>query len=313
MRRGLVLGCGGTLGMSWTLATLHALEQEGGWDAREAAVILGTSAGAELACLLGGGAAVADLLAAQQGDPRAPGWIREHLAAGPGAFPPLPRTAHLTAPRLALEALRGRIAPLTGLTGLLPLGTEDPAWLYALADRMSGGADWVAHPDTRLVAVDLASGDRVAFGTPGAPVATIGQALHASWGLPGWMPPAPIAGGRYVDGGVVSPASADLLADDGLDEVVVLAPMASVAPGRPVGILARAERLIRGPMSRRLAQEIATLEAAGTRVRRYDPCERDLAAMGGNFMDPRRRAATLAAAATSVSERLVARGAGVAA
>jgi NTE family protein len=55
-------------------------------------------------------------------------------------------------------------------------------------------------------------------------------------------------------------------------------------------------------MTATLDREVATLRAAGTKVLRLEPNGRDLAAMGFNFMDARRRAATLAAATASAWE-----------
>ena len=149
-----------------------------------------------------------------------------------------------------MRALRGQAGALVGLAGALPAGGGDPAWLIALAERMAGGGAWVEHPATWIVAADFDSGERVAFGAPGAPRATIAEALCASWALPSWMPPVHVGGHRYADGGILSPASADVLAGLGLDEVVVLAPMCSSDPGRPVGLLARGERLMRRQMTR---------------------------------------------------------------
>ena len=54
MGRALVIGCGGTLGFTWTAAVLAEIERQG-WDPRTAEVIIGTSAGAEIAALLGAG------------------------------------------------------------------------------------------------------------------------------------------------------------------------------------------------------------------------------------------------------------------
>ncbi|XGU21294.1 patatin-like phospholipase family protein [Rhodococcus sp. 3Y1] len=45
----------------------------------------------------------------------------------------------------------------------------------------------------------------------GAPKATVGEALRASWAIPGWFPPVTIDGVRYIDGGAASTASVDLL------------------------------------------------------------------------------------------------------
>ena len=297
-RVGLALGCGGTLGMAWTLETLHELELAWGWDARTADVIIGTSAGAELACMLGGGASITELWHGQHDDPETPAWLVEHLAVDPGRFPPLP-ALRPGSPAVVVRALRRQVSPLTGFTGLLPVGRGDGSWLRRMADRFATNDGWVEHPATWLVAADYATGERVALGSPGAPKVTLADAVCASWGLPGWLPPIEVDGRRFVDGGVVSPASADLLADSELDTVIVVAPMASTQPGRPVGALARLERLARRAMTKTLDAEVAMLEASGVRVLRFDPNGRDLAAMGGNFMDVRRRQATLVAARAS--------------
>ena len=42
---GLVLGAGGVVGQAYQVGVLAALEREAGWDPREAAIIVGTSAG----------------------------------------------------------------------------------------------------------------------------------------------------------------------------------------------------------------------------------------------------------------------------
>lgn len=294
LRRGLVLGCGGTIGAAWTVGALDAVAATLDWDPRTAEVIVGTSTGAELACLLGAGFGVDELLAAQLGRPAASPWLAEHFATPPRRLPPWPRP-RLGSPRLARAGLRGEVPLVSGLAGLLPLGAGDPDRLARLAVHCGDGSGWLAHPRTWLVAIDYDRGERIAFGGPGAPDATLQQALLASWGVPGWYPPVTIDGRRYADGGIVSPTSADLVAGLGLDELVVLAPMASVDPGRARGT-ARIERLLRTQMSRRLTDEVATLEQAGVRVLRIDPGPAELAAAGPNFMDGRRRLRTLESA-----------------
>jgi NTE family protein len=49
---------------------------------------------------------------------------------------------------------------------------------------------------------------------------------------------------------------------------------------------------------------VAQLEAAGTRVIRVEPTAADLDAMGANFMDLRRRAATLASARRTAADNV---------
>ncbi|GAB3913782.1 hypothetical protein GCM10029964_123900 [Kibdelosporangium lantanae] len=67
MRRGLAIGCGGTLGFAWTALALQGVERDLGWDARTADVLIGTSAGAEMVALLGSGRSVDDVVAALDG------------------------------------------------------------------------------------------------------------------------------------------------------------------------------------------------------------------------------------------------------
>lgn len=66
--RALVLGCGGPVGFAWSVGALRAVEDELRWDAREAEVIIGTSAGAELAAMLGAGLGNREMHAAQSGE-----------------------------------------------------------------------------------------------------------------------------------------------------------------------------------------------------------------------------------------------------
>lgn len=297
MRRALVLGCGGPIGFAWTAVALDTLEAALGWDVRTAEVIQGTSAGAEMAAVLGSGISVADVLAdldsVVAGSPRAT-VLAGRLANEPAPVPPLPFPS-LPGIGLVGAAARGRVDAMAGLAGLLPRGRGNADFLRTFAEDLPGGG-WPGPPgQVRLVGADVSTGEVVAFGAPGAPSASLGDAVAASWAIPGWYPPVAIGGRRYVDGGTVSPTSAHLLADAGLDEVVIVAPM-STHGGAPARGAARAERLLRRPMTRRVDREVALLEARGVRVIRVEPGPGELAAMGANFTDARQRGATLAAA-----------------
>ena len=79
------------------------------------------------------------------------------------------------------------------------------------------------------------------------------------------------------------------LARAGLDQVYVLAPMASLLPDRPARTAERLERRMRRRITRALLREAVVLRAAGVRVTVLTPGPEDLAAMGANVMDPRRR------------------------
>lgn len=285
MGRALVIGCGGTLGFAWTAAVLAELERQG-WDPRTADVLVGTSAGAELVALLGAGvsgAAIDDL-----SDPR----VAAHLSspAAPGRLPGLPRPG-LPGLGLTRAALRRRVDVLAGLAGLLPRGNGDAQWLVDLGATLAEDDGWVAHPDTWLVAADARTGERLPLGRAGTPRPHLGQAIAASWAIPGWFPPVEVDGRALLDGGTVSPTSADLLlpevASGRIDEVVIVPPMSSHG-GAPARGAARVERLLRHPMTRRVDREVALLRAAGARVSRIEPTRADLDAMGANFMDAER-------------------------
>ncbi|RMI33283.1 patatin-like phospholipase family protein [Nocardia stercoris] len=281
--RALVIGCGGTIGGAWIVAALAALSEQLDWDPRDADILQGTSAGAELVTVLGSGIGVGDLVAMERGAATDP-VLRAHYAAAPPSLPPLPFPRPLN-PSL-LRTQRG----LAALAGLAPVGRGNPQWLRRLADALTGGREWVAHKDTRMVAVDVRTGERVAFGAPGAPRVSPATALTASWSVPGWMPPVHAAGSVFIDGGAASTASVDLLAGENVDEIYVVAPMASLSGDRIPGIGGLLEdRLLRRPMTAVLATEIAATAARGTRVVTICPDSRDLAGLPPNFMDRKHR------------------------
>jgi len=68
-RVGLVLGGGGAVGAAYHAGALAAIEQDLGWDARNAAVIVGTSAGSLVGALLRLGVPATDLAALTVGAP----------------------------------------------------------------------------------------------------------------------------------------------------------------------------------------------------------------------------------------------------
>ncbi len=153
--------------------------------------------------------------------------------------------------------------------------------------------EWARDGRTWIVAVDYDSGQRVVFGRPGAPLAALPDAVVASCSIPGWYRPTVIDGRRYVDGGLRSATSAGLLAEAELDEVYVLAPMASLEFDRPRMPHERLERRLRRLMTLGLRREVERLRSAGTRVMVLTPGPEDLAAIGANMMDPKRRLGVL--------------------
>ncbi len=288
-RRGLVFGCGGSLGHAWAVCALRRLEQRTGFDPRTVDVIVGTSAGAVLAAMVGAGVGPAELHARLD---RTLERAQRDAAAAGDHLPPAPRGLPLSV-RLFAQGLLGARPPLVGLAGLLPPGREPGLAVEQPVASLETTAGWVRHPRTWIVTIDCATGERIAFGREGAPPATIREAVAASCAVPGWVAPVDIGGRRYLDGGVVSPTSADLLLGEGLDEVIVISPLTSRHFAWPRSLAQAAERVLRSHMSRTLQREVDALEAAGVEVTRLEPTARDLALMGPNFMDRRRARAVL--------------------
>lgn len=156
------------------------------------------------------------------------------------------------------------------------------------------GADgWLARDGVWVVAMDYDTGRRIAFGRDGAPAARLDEAVMASCAIPGWYAPVTIGAGRYVDGGTCSTTSVDLLAREALDEVYVLAPMASFVSDRPRQVAARLERRVRRRVTRRMLTEAHKVSRGGASVTLLAPGPEDLAEIGANLMDPARRLAVL--------------------
>jgi NTE family protein len=321
-RRALVLGAGGVLGFAWTLGALSALEEVAGFDARDVDVVIGTSAGSVSAGLLGCGLPVEAICRHHQGVPAPadPLIAYDYDVSTGGVLPPRPGWRP-GSPRLLLDSLRHprRTSPIVALSGLLPTGrgTLEPVrQLLATVAADAGYADsWPTSPRPWIVTADYRTGKRVVFGRDslgpsrgGVPRiirrAGLADAVTASCSIPAWYPPTVIDGVPYIDGGTLSNASVDLLLGTGVEEVFVLAPMASVEVDRPRTAVGRMERLVRRAVTKGILADAAALRAAGVRVSVVTPGPADLDVMGLNLMNPARRTEVLHTARQTAAEQL---------
>jgi len=304
-RVGLVLGAGGVLGAAWMTGALPALQQRLPRPLSELDLIVGTSAGSVVAAALRCGISIDEIVAHQRGE--GVGVLADSAVTGltRGPWPRLPRL-RAGSPRLMLSTVLTphRVHAGVGASAWVLRGRENHAPLRAMVHALHCHAhglpavgtlppDWVDGGQTWIVAVDYQSGRRVAFGRDGAPAARLPDAVAASCSIPGWYEPVVIGGRRYVDGGVRSPTSVGLLARAGIAEAYVLAPMASIVTDRPRKPYERVERQVRALITMTLLREVRALRAAGIRVTVLTPGPDDLAVMGANLMDPRRRTAVL--------------------
>jgi NTE family protein len=295
--RGLVLGGGGSLGAAWMVGALQALQDEIGVDLRDFDAYVGTSAGSVLAALLGAGVSVGDLVKHQRGltlesGPLA-GFHFDYKTATGGERPMRPRAGLGSRELLIRNARQLRLLPPTALlSALLPVGRGTIGAVGALVAHVVPEG-WVARDGVTIVALDYDTGERVAFGRPGAPRAALPDAVMASCAIPGWYQPVMIGEHRFIDGGAWSSTNLDLLAGEGLDEVFVLAPQVSFDADSPTQWATRLERQWRNRVTRKVVREVETVHRHGTEVTVLGPGPEDLEAIGGNLMDVSRRPAVI--------------------
>ena len=310
-RRGLVLGAGGVLGFAWEVGALTALVGTTGRSPTDADVLVGTSAGSVMAALVACGVEPDGLLAHQRGASEGAAEVEyDYERDSDGPLPPFPRLRPSSLPLLArVLAHPRRYPPMAAVSSVLPEGRGSLHSVGRMVREALAGAGrprdaWAPHPACWVVAMDAGTGRRTAFGSPGAPPAALADAVTASCTIPGWYAPARIGGRSYVDGGVCSPFSADLLVGQDLDEVVVLAPMAAAGADLPGSVLGRLERRYREISTRRLETEVRRLRLDGVAVTVLAPGPEDLRAMGHNLMDPSRREEVLETSVRTSRERL---------
>jgi NTE family protein len=264
----LVLGAGGTVGAAWMGGVLAGLMAETGIDFAACEHIVGTSAGSMVA---------ADLLAGVE--PRAADPAATATTNGAAADPLDPPDA--AAGEAALRERAGRLGGSLGstaATSLAPLalslgrapGTLVRAAALARIDPPTATLDDLGarigrhglrfDGRLRVVCVDRARGRRVVFGAPGAPAATVAQAVQASCSIPWAYRPVRIDEEDYVDGAVWSPTNMDAAPALRETHMLCLAPMG--------GQLGTRERhpAVRAATAAAIRLETLTLRRRGTIV-----------------------------------------------
>src|SRR4051794_34965523 len=265
---------------------LAGLNEATGWDPRECEHFVGTSAGSIVAAALAGGVDPRTRLERLPSQPAAEpeeqptagligGALRFTRGAGANAFAPLAALA------LRSTAMSGAAVRRAAL-GRVPTGKRSLAGLGSAIRQL--GVDW----DGRLlvVAVELESGRRVVFGTPGATGVSVPEAVEASCSIPGVFRPVRAGGRTYVDGGAWSLTNLDVAPVTRGTRVLCLNPTGSLGSTASlrgaIGQLSRSTATVEGLALQRRGAIVSTLA----------PDAEAAQAMGADFMDGRRRAAT---------------------
>jgi NTE family protein len=255
-RRALVLGAGGEAGIAWEVGVLAGLAGRG-VDLTAADLVVGTSAGAGVAARINSGVTLAELYETQL----APADGEIVTSFGPRviakyiwAVAPARRNPVRARIRLGRMAVRSR--------------TEPAAERRAVVAARLGTHDWPTG-NLLITAVDVDTGELATFDS-GSGVDLV-DAVGASCAVPGVWPPVTVNGRRLMDGGMRSPANADLAA--GYDRVVVVAPITRGLKPIP-SVIDQVTELAR------------SCQAVGLLV----PDAASVAAFGRNLLDPRTRA-----------------------
>jgi NTE family protein len=283
----LVLAAGGTLGEAWMRGLLDGAGAATGIDFRDCEYFVGTSAGSIVAAFLAAGRepdSGAEARAARDWGQAADGAdssLPDDAAEG-GAFAALGRIGSTAAApfapiALATTAAGGAVARAAALAAVPKPSRSMPGLGRLVAES---GAEFDGR--LRIATVDRRSGKRVMFGAPGAPAASVAQAVLASCSIPWVFAPVEIDGREYVDGGVWSPTNLDATPARRGTEVLCLNPTAAL---RPLSSVSNAAAL---------AESLA-LKARGARVRTIRPDPDAAEAMGSNYMDRGRVPGALAA------------------
>jgi len=281
----LILSAGGPTATAFHGGVLAALWDEAGWDARQATLIVGTSAGSSAAAMLRGGFSPSDEFARLTDgtlSPEGQQFADRVRASGPGradstAGAPTKRPLGL---RMAFKGLLPyRFRPGLVLAGLAPRGSQSLARVGATA-RAAHEEKWPTE-STWVVAARVADGARAVFGRDDVPRTDIGTAVQASSAVPNVYRPVRIGRHEYVDGAIHSSTNADLVAALGFDAVVIVSSMTAVPR--------RARCIDRDPtrtyFSHVLAREVAAIRATGTPVLVVQPTAADLALRRGDLDD----------------------------
>jgi NTE family protein len=289
-RVGLVLGAGGMVGLAYHAGVLRALAEEMDFVPSRCDVIVGTSAGSVMTAYLRSGHGIDELWELALGT---------HASfEGLGATPTERRAKTAFTPAFGSALDFGRRA--MGSTVLLARSLVRfptpripdafipllKAGLFTMDEAMQRfesdfGTAWPAK-STRICAVDVGTGRRVVFGSPGAPTATLPEAVMASCAVPGLYVPPRINGRTYVDGGVHSSTNLDVAARAGCEIIVCIAPMA-YDPTSDVDPVSRATRRI---AYNQLAHEVRLARSRGVEVLMFRPTGADVRVQGINLMRP---------------------------
>ena len=257
--RAVVIGCGGVLGIAWSIGVIAGLARDGAL-LNNADLWIGASAGSVVATNLASGFAIDKLFEEQiNGTAEANEVLRSYSQTDVDAKN-----------QLLFEKVRGDLAQARQRIGAWALRSNTPQLTERraiIAQRLKQ-VDW-PQKGLRIVSVNALTGSaKVWDRSSGVPLV---DAVAASCAVPGIWPPVPLLGEHHIDGGLRSMTNADLAA--GAGRVLVISPQGYSDAN---------------PVSGHLRNELKVLQANGSQVHVITPDAASLDAIGSNILDPSR-------------------------
>jgi NTE family protein len=288
----LVLAGGGMLGEAWMTGVLGGIEDAAGIDLRRTEALVGTSAGAIVAAGLVAGRSPrrpAHMTSRHYGDAAdrrgsSPGASVRGTLRAAGAWG-WAATAPAAAAALTFGAPAGALVR-SAVLARMSHGTRRLDRLHAELERSGARFDG----RLRVCCVDRGSGRRVVFGAPGAPHATVADAVAAACAVPWMFEPVTIGGREYVDGGVWSVTNLDAAPAGRDTQVLCLDTLAGlrITTRGPLAAMRAASRVA-------AEMEVQHLRRRGTRVTHVAPDGEAAEAIGEDLMATAAAAQVLAA------------------
>jgi predicted acylesterase/phospholipase RssA len=232
----LVCAGGGVTGAVYEIGCLRALDELLGRSVADLDMYVGVSGGAFVASLMAAGITPREMFDEVVNPAHRPFGIRPAPIYHFDPAELVRRTAR--APRVfsqaVLNALMGEGRDFSDVAlaafELLPAGLMDTSGIgrfvhQLLVSRLRGDRFDDLPRQLYVVAVDLDSGEAVAFGKPGWRDVPVSRAVEASTALPALYRPVRIQGRDYVDGGVKKTAHINLAIQNGADLVICINPI----------------------------------------------------------------------------------------
>lgn len=257
--RAIVIGCGGVLGIAWSIGLIAGLTREGA-DVQSVGLWVGASAGSVVAAKLACGFAIDELLEEQTNG----------TAAANEMLRPYSQAEVNEKNQVLFEKVHGDLAQARQRIGAWALRSNTPSSeeRRAIVAQRLHNADWPSKP-LRIVSINAHDGtEKIWDCTSGA---SLVDAVAASCAVPGVWPPVQLLGEHFIDGGLRSMTNADLAT--GARRVLVISPQGYSDSN---------------PVSGHLRSELKVLQASGSQVQVIAPDAASLEAIGSNILDPSR-------------------------